>query len=253
MLAVRLEESLQTPQRLLEELQKAASPIEIEAFREAAGATIERPKGVFATIARTLANLGANHRRALEPLGYLADAPAPFALMAAITDLGDDEVLGRLLEECRRQSVLSVADGKVEVHALTAAAIAATNPQGSLPQALARYQHRLDSINLDNPVALRRELAHHEGMHPQIGKTLGAEDPSALSYANSLALGYKALGRAQEAVDLDEETLKTRERVLGPEHPETLTSRNNMAIGYRALGRRADADRMEGKEPQGSK
>jgi tetratricopeptide (TPR) repeat protein len=43
--------------------------------------------------------------------------------------------------------------------------------------------------------------------------------------------------RGVEAVALDEETLRTKERELGPEHPDTLRSRFNLAIGYQELGR----------------
>ncbi len=142
-----------------------------------------------------------------EPLGYLADAPAPLHLVAAITGL-DEQGLGRLLEECRRQSVLSVADGRVEVHALTVAAIAATNGQGSLAEALARYQDRLNSINLDDPVALREELAHHESIHSQARETLGVEAQSVLAYANSLGNGYSLLGRVQGSVKIYEIVLE---------------------------------------------
>ena len=75
------------------------------------------------------------------------------------------------------------------------------------------------------------------------------EDPLVLGYANSLAIGYSSLGRVQEAVDINERTLKISERVLGPEHPDTLRSRSNLANGYRAMGRHADADRLEAKTP----
>ena len=245
-LAVRLGAPLQTPQGMLDELQQAPTRIEIEAFREAAGSTVERPEGVFVTIAGTLAGLGAEHRRALEPLGYLADTPAPIRLVAALTGL-EQEALGRLLEECLRQSVLSVAEDTVEVHALTAAAIAATNPQGSLMKAITHYNHRLDSINVDDPVALRGELAHHEAIHSQVAKTLGVEDPSVLGFVNNLAIGYSVLGRAQEAVDLGKRALEIRERVLGPEHPDTLSSQSNLAIGYRALGRAQEAVELDEK------
>jgi hypothetical protein len=63
---------------------------------------------------------------------------------------------------------------------------------------------------------------------------LGPEHPDTLQSRNNLAIGYRALGRYEEAVALDEETLKLRERVLGPEHPDTLQSRGNLASGYRA-------------------
>lgn len=78
---------------------------------------------------------------------------------------------------------------------------------------------------------------------------LGPEHPTTLRSRNNLAVGYRDLGWVQEALELDQETLKIRERVLGPEHPHTLDNRNNLASGYRALGRDADADRLEGKEP----
>ena len=185
MLAVRLGAPLQTPERVLEGLREAPTRIEIEAFKDSAGSTVERPEGVFATVAGTLAGLNAEHRRALEPLGYLADAPARLPLASALTGLGQ-EALGQLLEECRRQSVLSLVDGAVEVHALTVAAIAATNPEGSLAEAVDRYLQRLDSINTGAPVALRGELGHHEAVHSRAESTLGAENPSVLSLANAL-------------------------------------------------------------------
>lgn len=77
---------------------------------------------------------------------------------------------------------------------------------------------------------------------------LGAEHPDTIASRNSLAIGYRGLGRHEEAVDLDEETLRLRERVLGTEHPHTLMSRNDLAIGYRAVGRDNDADELESRE-----
>ncbi len=56
------------------------------------------------------------------------------------------------------------------------------------------------------------------------------------------------MGRTEEAIRLDEETLEIRERVLGHEHPETLKSRNNLAIAYRAAGRDKDAERLEAQD-----
>ena len=94
----------------------------------------------------------------------MADAPTPLPLVVALTGLGQ-EALEQLLEECQRQSVLSVVGSTVNVHALTVASISATNPERSLVEAMARYQDRLASINLDDPVALRGELVHHETIY----------------------------------------------------------------------------------------
>ena len=75
----------------------------------------------------------------------------------------------------------------------------------------------------------------------------GPEHPGTLNSRNNLANRFSELGRNEEAVSLNEETLKVRERVLGPQHPDTLTTRTNLAQGYRALGRNAEADALEGK------
>ena len=69
----------------------------------------------------------------------------------------------------------------------------------------------------------------------------GSDHPDTLNSRNSLAIAYRAAGRAADAVPLHEQTLAVRERVLGPDHPDTLDSRNNLAIAYRAAGRAPEA------------
>jgi tetratricopeptide (TPR) repeat protein len=64
---------------------------------------------------------------------------------------------------------------------------------------------------------------------------LGPDHPDTLASAAGLAQSYQALGRRQEALRLNEETLATREVRLGPDHPDTLTSMNNLAISHDAL------------------
>ena len=110
---------------------------------------------------------------------------------------------------------------------------------------MARANVRLIQINTDDPVALRAELVHHEAMHSQAQMRLGADQESVLSYRDSLAAGYHAAGRTEDAIRLLEQTLEVRERVLGPEHPDTLVSRNNLANGYSDAGRTEDARRLE--------
>ena len=240
MLAVRLGEPRQTPERLLAQLRSAPTPIELAAFQEAAGATIQGAEGVFATIIGTLAQLPEDIRERLSPLGYIADAPIPDALLAALTSL-EDEGLDRLLAECSRRSVLSPSEGRVVIHALTVAAIAATNADGVLATTLDRASSRLDSINEDDPVALRAEIVHHERIHSQVRSTLVADDTSVLEFASGLAIGYSVGGRHEESIRLDEETMAARERVLGPEHLDTLASRGNLSTDYRAVGRVEEA------------
>ena len=65
--------------------------------------------------------------------------------------------------------------------------------------------------------------------------------PTPCTSRNNLAVGYRAVGRYDEAITLHEATLTARERVLGPDHPDTLHSRNNLAVGYRVVGRHDEA------------
>ena len=236
MLAVRLGEPLQTPQRVLERLRKAPTAIELEAFERTAGATIPRSEGVLAVIAGTLGELTPEMRQAMGPLGYVEDAPVPVALISALTDLQEDG-LDRLLSECSRQSILSLVEGSAVIHSLTAAAIAATNPEGALETAAARFLARLSSICSDDPVAVRAELAHHERIVEEAKRGLGSEAVSVLDLANELAVAYYGAGRYDDAIRIFEETLEVRERVLGPEHPDTLSTRSNLANAYVLAGR----------------
>ena len=235
MLAVRLGVPRQTPERILGQLKTAATPIELEAFQETAGAAIPRVEGVYATIVGTLANLPAEVREQISHLGYAADVPIPDPLLGVLTGLGRRE-LDRLIEECSGHSIFSLVDEQVVVHALTIAAIAATNEKGIPSTTLFRVDERLSIIGEADPRALRLEIAHYQNILKQARKILGPEAADVLSFANSLAIGYRALGRYAEAIRLDEEILWIKERVLEPEHPDTLGSRSNLASGYSAIG-----------------
>ena len=84
-------------------------------------------------------------------------------------------------------------------------------------------------------------IAVGEPLIEDLERVLGADHLDTLSARNSLAVAYRAVGRATEAIRLHEKTLAARERVRGPDHPSTLSSRNNLAVAYRAAGRAADA------------
>ena len=70
---------------------------------------------------------------------------------------------------------------------------------------------------------------------------VGEGHPDTLAACNGLAAGYRALGRAGEALGVDEGTLALREEVLGAAHPDALTSRSNLAADLRAIGRPQEA------------
>jgi tetratricopeptide (TPR) repeat protein len=126
-------------------------------------------------------------------------------------------------------------DEQVVVHALTIAAINATNGKGTLEDTIKRSNQGLFDSGA-NLAGLRLEIVHYERILQYARDVLGTEDISVLELASGLAPGYRDLGRYQEAAELDEERLRISERVLGPEHPHTLTSRNNLAADYRELG-----------------
>ena len=240
MLGRRMGEYRQTPAMILEQLHCASTTIEWERFQETEGSSIDSPEGVFATITGTLATLPEELRALLSPLGYVADAPVPHDLLKALVELDDDGVT-KLVEECRHRSIISIVEDRATVHALTVAAIGATNPEGSLEAAVACGGTRLNSINTGDPVALREELNHYEQLLFQSRRVLGEEDHSTFALANSLAIGYATVGRFEVAVELGERTLEIRKRVMGHEHRDTLVSRNNLASDYITVGRLDEA------------
>ncbi|MDR0178454.1 tetratricopeptide repeat protein, partial [Actinomyces oris] len=61
---------------------------------------------------------------------------------------------------------------------------------------------------------------------------------------NNLASAYQAAGRLDEAITLQEQTLKDFENLLGPNNPLTQALRDNLAGAYRAAGRFDDADSL---------
>ncbi|PKB72473.1 MAG: hypothetical protein BZY87_00010 [SAR202 cluster bacterium Io17-Chloro-G6] len=246
MLAARLGEPLTDAASVLAELIEAPNPLLMKAFQDAAGKDLGKPEGVYSAIIGTLNGLAPETRRAISPFGYLADEPVPLSLASALTGL-DKEGLGQVLTECARQSVLSAAGDQITVHALTASAIAITNDDDALDRAISSDITRIAAINTDDPVTMRGEVAHHEALHIHAKREKTSENHSTLDLSNNLAGGYRALGRTEEAVKLDEETLEARERLLGPEHLDTLTSRNGLALGYWALGRTKEAVKMDEK------
>ena len=240
MLAPRLKWE-HTPESLLKELRTVPNPIQLRAFQTALGhAAIAREEGVFATIAGTLNALPDDARADIPPLGYIADAPVSRELLAALTGR-DGDGLTELVRLCMERSVLSVPDEGFRLHALTAAAIAATNEEGAVTLAVARCNRRLIAIVKTDHGALRREVTHHTHIRAAGKSSLEEDQNDLLWLSNNLANTYGALGRYDDALKLDQETLEIRERVLGSEHPSTLSSRNGLANTYGALGRYEEA------------
>ena len=244
LLAVRLGDYAQTPDKVLEQLVRAPTPIQFTRFQEAGGTTIGSVEGVFNTITGTLESLSEKVRMQLSPLGYIADVPIPSGFLSKIIGI-EDEGLDSVIEEARLHSVISIVDSEAVVSALTIAAVAATNVDGALETTLHRGLERIISVNRDDPGALRAEIAHQERILSNSRTALELEHPDLVAFAVELAIGYGALGRFGEAVALYEEILRLRVRVLGSEHPDTLESGNNLALGFRDLGRYEEAFELD--------
>ena len=63
-------------------------------------------------------------------------------------------------------------------------------------------------------------------------RLLGAEDPSTMATASTLAAAYQRTGRPDLAMPLLEATLRLQKDKLGPDHAATLTTMNNLAAVY---------------------
>ena len=73
---------------------------------------------------------------------------------------------------------------------------------------------------------------------------LGAEHPSTLRAAGSLASSLFHQGKHAEAEEMRREVLAVRKRVLGAEHPSTLQTAHNLAISLSHQGKHAEAEEV---------
>ena len=74
---------------------------------------------------------------------------------------------------------------------------------------------------------------------------LGPDDAWTLAAAGTVAVALRAMGRYDQARELDQDTLDRRRRVLGEDHPDTLTSANNLAYDLRELGEHQAARELD--------
>jgi Tetratricopeptide repeat len=72
-------------------------------------------------------------------------------------------------------------------------------------------------------------------------RVLGPEHPDTLRSRNNLADTYRAMGRLDEAIRLNEQTLTDSQRVLGPDHPTTRMIGANLTA---VLAEREEARRV---------
>jgi tetratricopeptide (TPR) repeat protein len=91
---------------------------------------------------------------------------------------------------------------------------------------------------LAEPLEAIRELERARALRED---KLGPDHADTLGSRSCLALAYRDVGRTDEAIALDEVTLRRQESKLGPDHPDTLRSRTQLAISYDNAGRIAES------------
>jgi hypothetical protein len=72
-------------------------------------------------------------------------------------------------------------------------------------------------------------------------RTVGIADRYVLWAAHHQGIALRLAGKAQEAYDLDRETLERRRQAFGEDDPDTLRSVNAVALNHSMLGRHQDA------------
>ena len=184
-----LREGLRSPAELLDALGAAPNPAEFGAFTKALeGEDLPHPAGVFAALIEGFGRLSDDARAAFSRLCYLADLPVPDGLARALTGIGDDtDAYGRWLDECQRHAVLIREPGQVRIHALTAAAVRATNPDAALGTAVTSAAARLAAISEPEPASTRGEIEHHEALAAHAERQFDAMHPDRLDL--EVALG----------------------------------------------------------------
>lgn len=76
----------------------------------------------------------------------------------------------------------------------------------------------------------------------QLSRTLNGPDHSdTLGAALRLAATYWSAGDYQRAVEIEQPTLRSCERILGADHATTMMARNNLAVSCAKIGRHEDA------------
>jgi hypothetical protein len=71
------------------------------------------------------------------------------------------------------------------------------------------------------------------------------DHPDTLWARAGLAASYRSVGRAAEAISMEEVVVADFERILGPDLRDALRARTSLAAFYRSVGRAAEAIPIE--------
>ena len=78
----------------------------------------------------------------------------------------------------------------------------------------------------------------------------GPDHPNTAIGLDNLAVTYRELGQAGDALPLQQRALQITETTLGPSHPDTAIQLDNLAGTYRALGQPDEAVPLEERARQ---
>lgn len=229
-------------QDVLASMREHPNPMELQIFQDGSGHAIAS-EGVYQVLSAALDRLTPAVREQIQPLAYLADGPVTLRFVGAVTEVAGGG-LPTLISALQRETVVRVEGTRVFINAMFVAAIRASNPEGAVERAVRVFGARVTSVRKDPP-ALQVEIVHLQRFLSTIESELDEADTLRLAYHNNLALACTIVGRYDDALRLDEETRRVRERVLGAEHRDTLASRSNLAADYTRVGRYDDAAHLD--------
>ncbi len=182
-------------------------------------------------------------------IGLLRALAAEGKAVQALHRADDEARIARAVSDFLQQDLLTQASSTAQANQGFAADPNLTVRE-ALDRAAARIGHRFQEQPLVE-AAIRTAIGdayqsigearlgvpHLERARGLRDAHLGPNHPDTLDTMNSLALAYLAVGRIDEAILLDEQTLARRRETLGPDDPDTLTSMNNLAYGLQYAGR----------------
>jgi tetratricopeptide (TPR) repeat protein len=232
----------QSPAQYLEKLRSA--PLQQFALRALSNTPTEHERDVALTLAVSYQRLDADDPIDALALTLLTRAahfapgePIPHALLQAILELSDEQVLDfeDALIRLDELGLSGPGDETIRLHRLIVAFMLSVSNDDRAQAAVERVLIDEGSKRIDSgyPAQLQPILAHlrhvQQGADPR-GDAQAAELADTLGRAEQMLTNYRA------ARPLLERALSIREQVLGPEHPDTAASLNNLGNSLERLG-----------------
>ncbi len=124
-----------------------------------------------------------------------------------------------------------------------AEALSSRYPPGDQPEQLGRLYNQIGLFH-QSQADHARALAQYQSALAITEAALGPDHLDTARTLGNLASTYVDLGRARDALPLEERAVAITEAALGPDHPDTARTLGNLASTHRALGQARRALRL---------